>query len=272
MHAKLQHIKNIVNRSPWISTNSDIHGHQFISMPITLQFNEIIMYNNNNKLCHLAQQNTPSCVPWYCSISHSVNVTILQYTPTLNLVWLLVHQHTWLNCKELSGIESIEMTNIQWSFQPSLWPWCHHDVTLMMYHQNKFDCNNSKDDDSKKKSHFDYNSLHCDLNLEDSNLTVLHNTSSSTTITNLVTNGWVAQNISSGQSPDTWWDGCSQTKAWWFQYTPSPHCVMFCCIYLNADTKKKKKHLLLYHTLTHHAPKPNGTGSVALCDKYLIKN
>ena len=118
-------------------------------MPITLQFNEIIMYSNNNQICHLAQQNTPSCVPWYCSISHSVNVTILQYTPTLNLVWLLVHQHTWLGCKELDGIESIGMTNIQWSFQPSLWPWCHH-VTLMMYHQNKFDCNNSKDNHSQK--------------------------------------------------------------------------------------------------------------------------
>ena len=38
--------------------------------------------------------------------------------------------------------------------------------------------------------------------------------------TSLITKGWAVQEISSGQSPDTWTDGHTNTRTQWIQHTP----------------------------------------------------
>ena len=64
-------------------------------------------------------------MPKYC-VTAIVSIPYIQLCPLcLHRVCLLVviPQHTQFGCKDISSTKSIGLTNIQWSFEPSLWPW-----------------------------------------------------------------------------------------------------------------------------------------------------
>ena len=79
----------------------------------------------------------------------------------------------------------VRKINIPWRFQPSLWPWpwgqqsnCHKTLCLViMHHYTMFGCKRFKYSGDMEWSYFFQNvSPHCDLDLENRNPNVLHDT------------------------------------------------------------------------------------------------
>ena len=84
-----------------------------------------------NKVCCFVRLNTPSPRPTQNGLvpHNTLNQSVIASICPLYCTWvwlsviLIVQQHTHFGGNKITGTENIGLTTIQWSFEPSLWPW-----------------------------------------------------------------------------------------------------------------------------------------------------